>query len=164
MVGIYAALANIGATGMSAVTTVFAQLYTPQIYSTSGAYTRTYIRRGLTAVAVVLALSLAASPFLVATLARPDLAPYRWLVSFGVLTEGGNFLINAFAVALSISGRTAPILRNGAIGCLLSIGVLGALILLRQASAATIGIPIALSQIVIFCLMARDWKREAATG
>src|SRR3546814_13735551 len=62
---IYAVVSNLGAAGMSAISSVFSQMFLPRVYASRGTYLGTYVRNGLIA-ALLLAIgaALLAKPLL----------------------------------------------------------------------------------------------------
>lgn len=159
-VGIYAAVSNIGLTGMNAVSVIFSQLFTPNIYKSHGAYAGRYLRNAaILSAAVLLGGALLSAP-LVKILTRRDLAPYHNLVAYGILTEVGNFLIGGIAIALTIKGTTKPVLQSTLFGLAVVALTFGLLQIFGAVNAVTIGLPIALSQALIVLTLFPQWKRS----
>lgn len=148
LVGIYVAVSNIGVTGMNAAGVIFGQLYNPMLYSSKGAYTRNYLKNASVLVFTIALFSVVAGYPLIEIVTRHDLSKYNYLVVLGVIVEAGNLFLGCLAIHMSIHQKTKGIMYSGAIALCIVAAVVGIALWTNRLNVYTIGISLALSQIV----------------
>jgi O-antigen/teichoic acid export membrane protein len=153
MVGIYATIENIGKAGMGAVSSVFGQIFVPNIYKTSGKYTSTYLRNAILLIAFVLIVSLVFSDVIVTAVTNEAFAKYSWVLLLGVITEAGNFLAGALAIHITITTSTRRMMSASLLGVASMIAVFAAIYSWGVVSVETVGIPVLTSQIIVVIYM-----------
>lgn len=160
IVGIYATVANIGVTAMSAVSVLYGQLYSPRLYQSHGGYLKTYLQGACILIGAVLLVGLLFSDRMIPLLTRHDLGRYSRLMLYGIGTEAGNFLVGALAIYMTIKNQTKAIMT----GSFLGVGVVAvstaAVCLLRTANVYTIGLPIVLAQASVVLYLVWLWRQE----
>ena len=148
-VGLYATVANIGQTGMNAASTVYAQLFVPNIYKTNGEYTKKYIGFAILVILFVLFVGMIFSETLVVLLTSNKFAEYSYLIGYGILAESGNLIIGGLSIYLTIHNLTKKTIIASWIGLLSFVSVFFILYLIDFLSVWTIGLPIVLSQLFV---------------
>jgi O-antigen/teichoic acid export membrane protein len=148
-VGIFGTVANVGSSGMNACSTVFSQLYTPNIYKTEGLYIKTYLRNALLLIAFVLTVSAILSGVIVDLLTKHSFVHYSLVILYGVLTEAGNFIIGGLTVFLTIHSLTKTNVKMSVIGVIVFFMCFALLYVFKSINVFTLGIPMVLTQIVI---------------
>ena len=148
-IGLYATVANIGQTGMNAASTVYAQLFVPNIYKTNGEYTKKYIGFAILVILFVLFVGMIFSETLVVLLTSNKFAEYSYLIGYGILAESGNLIIGGLSIYLTIHNLTKKTIIASWIGLLSFVSVFFILYLKDFLSAWTIGLPIVLSQLFV---------------
>lgn len=148
-VGIFGTLSNIGSTGMNACSTVFAQLYVPNLYNSNGLYIRTYVKNAILLILLVFAGSIFLSGTIVTLATKASLLHYSKIILYGILTEGGNFLIGCLTIYLTIHHLTKSTLKMSIVGLMLFLVTFLFIYLLHIVTPYTLGIPMILTQFVI---------------
>lgn len=148
-IGLYATVANIGHTGMNAASTVYGQLFVPNIYKTNGEYIKKYIGFAILVILFVLFVGMIFSETLVVLLTSNKFAEYSYLIGYGILAESGNFIIGGLSIYLTIHNLTKKTIIASWIGLLSFVSVFFILYLKDFLSAWTIGLPIVLSQLFV---------------
>lgn len=149
VVGIYATIANVGAGGMNAYSTIFQQVFVPNIYKSKGAYLKIYLRNAVFSIVFILICSALLSKIIVGLLTRPDFVKYAAVILYGVACEGGNFLIGALTIYLTLHNITKTNIKVSLIGLFAFLASFFGLYLLHSVNIYTVGIPMVLTQIVI---------------
>jgi O-antigen/teichoic acid export membrane protein len=148
-VGIFGTVANVGSSGMNACSTVFSQLYIPNIYKTNGKYIKTYLRNALLAIAFVLVVSTLLSKIIVGLLTKQEFVNYSLIILFGILTEAGNFIIGSLTIYLTIHNLTKTTVKMSAIGLFVFFLSFASLYIFKLINVYTLGIPMVLTQLII---------------
>ena len=148
-IGLYATVANIGQTGMNAASTVYAQLFVPNIYKTNGEYIKKYIGFAILVILFVLFVGMIFSETLVVLLTSNKFAEYSYLIGYGILAESGNLIIGGLSIYLTIHNLTKKTIIASWIGLLSFVSVFFILYLIDFLSVWTIGLPIVLSQLFV---------------
>jgi O-antigen/teichoic acid export membrane protein len=148
-VGIFGTVANIGSSGMNACSTVFSQLFVPNIYKSNGTYITIYIRNAVFAILFVLTCSTLLSDIIVGLLTKASLIPYSKILIYGILTEGGNFLIGSLTIYFTIHNFTKSTIKMSLLGLVIFFISFFTLFALQKISPFTLGIPMVLTQYVI---------------
>ena len=148
-VGVFGTLQNIGSSGMNACSTVFSQLFVPNIYKSNGSYIKRYLLYAVLAILFVLTVSMVLSPVIVGLLTKEKLVPYSKVIAWGILIEAGNFLISGLIIYLTIHNLTRSTIKISLMG--LSVFIINFLILylIHSITVYTLGMPMVLSQFSI---------------
>lgn len=149
VVGIYGTVANVGTSGMNALSTVYSQLFVPNLYKSHGAYIRTYLKYALLAVILVLCGGYFLSDIIIGILTKHEFVKYSSLIVFGIFSEAGNFLIGGLTIYLTIKNLTRVSMKASITGLVIFFISFMGLYVFKMVSVYTIGIPIALTQLVI---------------
>lgn len=149
IVGFYATVSNIGNSGMSICATIYNQLFLPDLYKSKGRFFSKYIKYALLIILIVIVISMSLKDFIVITLTKDMYLNYSYLIFFGILTEGGNFLIGNFTAYLGICNSTSKALKASFVGVSVFILLFVMMLFTHTVYISTIGIPIVVSQIVI---------------
>lgn len=146
---IYVVVTNLGSSGMAAISSVYSQIFLPKVYSSKGEFTLTYIRNALILTLIVLVGAAVTGKYLLLFLTKNDYVEYAQAIGFGVLVEAGNLVIGAATVYLMLNNAAKATIFCNVFATIIS--VVGGYIALYYfpESAFAIGIPIALSQILI---------------
>lgn len=153
IVGLYATIESIGKAGMGAVSSVFGQIFVPNIYKSSGEYTRTYLRNALLLIAFVFAFSLAFSDVIVLIVTNETFAKYSWILLLGVIAEAGNFLLGALAIHITLTASTKRIMSASIIGVASMAAVFACIYYGGMVTVHSVGMPIVISQIITVVYM-----------
>jgi len=149
VVGIYATVANVGSGGMNAYSTIFSQLFIPNLYKTTGSFIKKYLLYGLISILIVLIVSFFFSKMIVGLLTKQDFIKYSLIIMYGILTEGGNLLIAALTVYLSIHNLTKYSIKVASAGIAAFFVSFFVLYLTHSIGVFTIGLPMIISQFLI---------------
>ncbi|MGI4787753.1 MAG: hypothetical protein ACRYFS_02770 [Janthinobacterium lividum] len=160
MVGVYATVANIGATAMSAVSVIYGQLYSPKLYQSHGSSLKVYLRGAFLMIVVVLAVSALFSDRLIPLLTRHDLSRYSRLMLYGIGTEAGNFLVGGLAIYMTIKNKTRDIMKGSFLGVAVVAVCIAVLCASGAANVYTIGLPIILAQASVVVYMLIIWRKQ----
>ncbi len=150
MVGIYGTVANVGSSGLSVFSTIYNQLFVPDIYKTKGHFLSKYIKWSLLIIVGVLVFGFVFSTLIISILTSSIFVQYSKLISFGILTEAGNFLIGPLTIYMTLNDMTKLIPRISLVGLFCFVISFASLFYLKLFSLYTIGLPMVLTQIVIF--------------
>jgi O-antigen/teichoic acid export membrane protein len=153
VVGVFATISGVGSAGMSAVSTIFSQLYSPNIYKTFGAYTKTYLKYSGVLILCIFIGSLIFGKFAVQFVTNNSFGNYWGLMIFGVLTEGGNLIIGALTIHTTLKGGTEKIMIASLVGLITLVAVFIPLLILNQINVISIGVPLILAQIAVATYM-----------
>lgn len=154
LVGIYGTVANVGTAGMSAASTIYSQLFIPNLYKTQGKYIGTYIKYAILSIITVLIVGYFLSDLIISILTKVELVKYSSLIIYGIVSEGGNFLIGALTIYLTIQNLTKVTIKASLAG-LIGFGISFLLLyLFNVINLYTIGLPIVLSQLIIAAYLA----------
>lgn len=149
VVGIYGTVANVGTSGMNAYSTIFAQLFVPDLYKTDGKYIKAYIRNAFLSILFVLGVSYVFSDLIIRILTNQHFVQYSSVIIYGILSEGGNFLIGALTIYLTIHKVTKTSIKVNIVGLLTFFISFYMLYYFKLININTVGIPIVLTQFVI---------------
>ncbi|GGI28255.1 hypothetical protein [Pedobacter mendelii] len=149
VVGIYGTVSNVGTNGMNAFSTIYSQLFIPNLYKTQGKYLKTYILYALLSIFGVLVVSYFLSDLIVSILTSQKFVKYSAIILFGVVSEAGNFLIGGLTVYLTIKNLTYATMKSTLTGLFVFLISFAALYATGNVNVFTIGIPIILTQLVI---------------
>jgi O-antigen/teichoic acid export membrane protein len=152
-VGLFATLSSIGSAAIGAASLIYSQQFTPQIYKTSGQCTSNYLKGALAVITIVVLVSFGLGEFIVSMLTNPHFESHWKLLLFGVITDGGNLLIGALVIHITLTGDTKKIISFSVIGLLVMIVSFSFLYLFSTISILTIGVPLLLSQWVVVLYM-----------
>ena len=157
-VGIYATVSNIGSAGMVAASSIYAQLYVPNIYKSGGQYTKTYIRNAFILIVFLFFSSMFFCDFIVSLLTKAEFVKYSWLLLFGIIAEAGNFLLGALSIHLTLTNSTSKLLTASMVGTLTMIIVFVLIYFYGAVTVQTIGLPIVISQVAIVIYMYNNFR------
>jgi O-antigen/teichoic acid export membrane protein len=149
VVGIYGTVANVGTSGMNALSTVYSQLFVPNLYKSEGAYIKTYLKYAFLSIAVVLSVGYFLSDIIISVLTKSEFVKYSCLIVFGILSEGGNFLIAGLTIYLTLQNLTKVSMIASITGLIVFFLSFITLYLIEKINVYTIGLPIVLTQFVI---------------
>lgn len=149
LVGTVSFLTTLGATATSAILSVLGQIWTPKQFSTSGLISRQYTALAGTSVFFLTLLSYPAAYLALRLLGKESLYGLEYLVSLGVIVEGGNFILGLLGNHSSLTrGSFVPSMYAGLIGlCTL----LTTILILHQYLGMTpgmVGFCLAISQVI----------------
>lgn len=161
-VGIYATVSNIGVAGMGAASSIYAQLFVPNIYKSGGIYTKTYVRNAFILIAAIFLISMYFSGFIVSLLTKKDFVKYSWIILFGLVAEAGNFLISALSIHVTLTSSTRKLLKASMVGVLGMIAAFVPIYFFGAVTVQTIGLPIVISQVVIVIYMYFIFQKNEA--
>lgn len=154
IVGIYGTVANVGISGMNALSTIYSQLFVPNLYKTHGAYIKKYLTYAIVCIIVVITVGLAFSHLIIGLLTKSAFVKYSWLILYGIISEAGNFLIGGLTIYLTIKNLTKATLKASITGLVAFFMSFGLLYLLHYVNVYTIGLPIIFTQMVITIYLA----------
>ncbi|MFW0714235.1 hypothetical protein [Pedobacter sp. N23S346] len=154
VVGVYATVSNVGTNGMNAYSTIYSQLFIPNLYKTHGSYIKTYITYALLSIAGILLVSYFLADYIVLLLTKEAFVKYSTLILYGVVSEAGNFLIGALTVYLTIHNLTSTTIKASLTGLTIFIITFFCLYYTRNLSVYTVGVPIVITQMVIAAYLA----------
>jgi O-antigen/teichoic acid export membrane protein len=149
VVGIYATVANVGQGGMNAYSTIFAQIFVPNLYKSKGKYIGVYLRNAVLSIIFVLLVSALFSKTIITLLTKPEFAMYAMVILFGIACEAGNFLSGALTIYLTLHNVTKATLTMSFVGLITFVVCFSLLYVFHFISVFTIGIPMVITQIVI---------------
>lgn len=148
-VGFYATVANIGNSGMSVCSTIYNQLFLPDIYKTNGRFLYRYLLYAFIIILIVLGVSAGLKDLIVLVLTNAIYSKYSFIIFFGIIVEAGNFIVGALTAYLGIHNLTSCSLKATLSG-LVAFALLFLLVFFFLGiTPYTIGIPIVISQILI---------------
>lgn len=147
MVGIFATVSNIGTAGMSAYSSIFTQLFIPNIYKTHGRYVKIFIRNAVLSIAVIILMSYFLSDIIVNIATKTEFITYSNIILFGIITEGSNLVLGALGIYLAIKNKTLLGLKMSFLGLISMMIVFTFIFLFKIINVYTIGLPIVISQI-----------------
>jgi len=148
-IGLYATVANVGHSGMNAASTVYAQLFVPNLYKTHGKDIKRYMQWALVTIIGVLSVGILFSREFVSLLTNNSFAEYSYLIGYGILAESGNFIIGGLSIYLTIHNLTKKTMIASWIGLVSFALIFVALYFLDAISVWTIGLPIVVSQLFV---------------
>ncbi len=149
IIGIYATVSKIGESGMSAVSSVYNQLFIPDLYKSNGEFILKYIVAAIIVIVIVLIVGVSFSKEIVELLTNENFSKYSLIITYGILAESGNLIIGGLSIYLTIHSLTKKILLSALIGIVsFSVSFL-LLYMFYEVSIWTIGGPIILSQLLM---------------
>jgi O-antigen/teichoic acid export membrane protein len=160
LVGIFATISGIGSAGMSAVSTIFGQMYSPRIYSSNGKYTNKYLKNAFLLIVSICIFCIFFGEIVVQLATKEEFARYWSLMTYGVLMEGSNLIIGALAIHITLTGHTKKIMNSAAFGVIALVIALLPLLLLNYINIYTIGLPLIVSQLTVVTYMYWKFKNE----
>jgi O-antigen/teichoic acid export membrane protein len=149
VVGTYATIANVGSGGMNAYSTIFSQLFVPNLYKTNGAYIKIYLRNALLSILGILIGGALFSHLIINLLTKHDFAKYAIVIVYGIACEGGNFLISALTIYLTLHNITKVTVKMSFIGLITFLIAFFVLYWFKAISIYTVGIPMVMAQVAI---------------
>jgi O-antigen/teichoic acid export membrane protein len=159
VVGIFATVASIGSAGMAAAATIFSQAFSPNIYKTSGKYTPTYLKNAALLTGSILLVAIVAGKLIVTLATNPIFEPYWSVMLFGVLMDGSNLVIGAFAVHITLTSSTKKIMNSSFVGVIALLLSFSILFFTKNINAFTIGVPLVLSQLFVSAYMYWNFRK-----
>ncbi|MGZ5027541.1 MAG: lipopolysaccharide biosynthesis protein [Methylobacter sp.] len=163
-VGAFATIANIGSSAIGAASLIYSQQFTPLIYKSSGQYTSKYLKGAIAVIIGVALVSTVLGEFAVRLLTGPDFERHWNLLLFGVLTDGGNLLIGALMIYITLKGNTKKIFTSSLVGLISMSACFGWLYWSANISLLTIGAPLLISQWAVVYYMYSLYRRTARTA
>lgn len=148
-VGFYATVANVGTSGMNVCSTIYNQLFIPDLYKTKGRFLGKYISYALGIILVVLLVTLFLKNILVELLTNSNYMRYSYLIFYGIIVEAGNFIVGAFTSFLGIHNMTKYSLKVSLVGAFSFIFIFLFVLFTNNITPHTVGIPIVLSQLIV---------------
>lgn len=152
-VGIFALISGIGATGFNSVSTVYSQLFQPEIYKSKGKYIKKYLKWGVLLILSIFTIALLFKNYIVIVITNDELLEYAYLIGFGVLIESGSFFNGALIVFLSIHNDSKALIKVYFVALIVLIMIFLALWVMSVIDVYTIGIPLLISQCVVFIML-----------
>jgi O-antigen/teichoic acid export membrane protein len=159
VVGIFATVASIGSAGMAAAATIFSQAFSPNIYKTSGKYTATYLKNAALLTGSILLVAIVGGKLIVTLATNPIFEPYWSVMLFGVLMDGSNLVIGAFAVHITLTSSTKKIMNSSFVGVIALLLSFSILFFTKNINAFTIGVPLVLSQLFVSAYMYWNFRK-----
>lgn len=148
-VGFYATVANVGASGMNVCSTIYNQLFMPDLYKTKGRFLGKYISFSFCIILVVLLVAILLKNIIVELLANSHYIRYSCLIFYGIIVEAGNFIVGAFTTFLGIHNKTKYSLKVSLLGAFSFILLFSLFLFSGNITPYTVGIPIVFSQIIV---------------
>jgi len=155
-VGFFATLSNIGSAAIGAAALIYSQQFTPLIYKTKGLYTEQYLKGALLLTAAVFVVAFVLGEPVVSFLTSQMFVAFWPLILFGVVTDAGAMLIGALAIHVTLVFQTTQVIRSSFLGLLVMVVMLVSLLILKQISVMSIGLPLLISQWMVVVYM--YWK------
>ncbi len=149
VIGLYATVSNIGQAGMNAASTVYAQLFVPNLYKSHGNYIKKYMVFALVTICLVLCVGLIFSNELTTLLTNSKFAEYSYIIGYGIFAESGNFIIGGLSIYLTIHRLTKKTIMATWSGFVVFLVSFLFFYYSNNISVWTIGIPIILSQLSV---------------
>lgn len=159
-VGIFATVSSIGAAAIGAASLIYSQQFTPLIYKTFGSYTTTYLKGALALIAFVGVVALGLGEFIVSILTNTGFEPHWKLLLFGVITDGGNLIIGALVIHITLAGNTKRIIASSLFGLLVVVIFFGVLYFMAKMTVVTIGIPLLIAQWSVAAFMYINYRQK----
>ncbi len=147
LVGAVSFLTAIGASAASATLGVLAQIWTPQQFATNGKASRRYIQLAGVSILVLTLLAYPVAYVFLRFLGKEQLYGLEYLVSFGVIVEGGNFILGVLGNHSSLTRRSfIPSMLAGIVGLVTLITIILTLNSYQGVGFGTIGFALVISQ------------------
>lgn len=162
-VGAFATLSNIGSAAIGAASLVYSQQFTPLIYKTSGQYTSKYLKGAIAVIISVALVSVVFGEFAVRLLTHSGFEQYWKLLLFGVITDGGNLIIGAVMIHITLTGHTKKIFASSLVGLISMLICFSGLYWTSRISILTIGVPLLISQWAVVYYMYSLYIRTATS-
>jgi len=160
-VGAFATISNIGSSAIGAASLIYSQQFTPLIYKTSGQYTAKYLKGAIAVIISVTLVSVVFGELAVRLLTSPGFEQHWKLLLFGVITDGGNLIIGALMIHITLIGNTKKIFASSLVGLLSMTACFGLLYWMSKISILTIGAPLLISQWAVVYYMYSLYRRTA---
>jgi len=162
-VGAFATISNIGSAAIGAASLIYSQQFTPLIYKTSGQYTSKYLKGAIAVIISVTLVSVVFGEFAVRLLTNSGFEQHWKLLLFGVITDGGNLIIGALMIHISLIGNTKKVFAASLVGLLSMTACFGLLYWTSKISILTIGAPLLISQWAVVYYMYSLYIRTVRT-
>lgn len=162
-VGAFATISNIGSAAIGAASLVYSQQFTPLIYKTSGQYTSKYLKGAIAVIISVVLVSAVFGEFAVRLLTNSGFEQHWILLLFGVITDGGNLVIGALIIHITLIGNTKKIFASSLVGLISMSVCFGWLYWSSKISILTIGAPLLISQWAVVYYIYSLYIRTART-
>jgi len=162
-VGAFATISNIGSSAIGAASLIYSQQFTPLIYKTSGQYTAKYLKGAIAVIISVTLVSVVFGELAVRLLTSPGFEQHWKLLLFGVITDGGNLIIGALMIHITLIGNTKKIFASSLVGLLSMTACFGLLYWMSKISILTIGAPLLISQWAVVYYMYSLYIRTVRT-
>lgn len=159
MVGVYATVAGVGSSCMSAVATIYSQAFSPNIYRSSGKSTAVYLRNATLLIGAILLGSILFSKLIITLTTRPIFEPYCFVMLFGVLTDATNLIIGGLAIHIMLTDSTKKIMRSSFFAILALAISFPILFFMKKINPYTIGIPLLLSQLTVVAYLYWSFRK-----
>ncbi len=159
VLGFFATVTSIGSAGMAAVSTIFAQAFTPKIYNSDGRYTSTYLKNALIVIAAVILGSLLFGAFIVKIVTNPKYEQYWSILIIGVIIEATNLLIGAIGIHITLFGTTKRMMMSSVIGLLILILSFIIFYITKTIDVYSIGLPLVLAQLAVLGFIYRSYLK-----
>jgi O-antigen/teichoic acid export membrane protein len=154
IVGIYGTVANVGTSGMSAFSTIYSQLFVPNLYKTHGKYLVTYLKYAILSIIGILGIGYFLREFIITLLTKHEFIKYSSLIIYGIISEAGNFLIGALTIYLTIRNLTKVTIKASISGLIAFVISFAILYSVKSINVYTIGLPIIFAQVIITMYLA----------
>lgn len=159
-VGIFGTISAIGSSAVGAISLIYTQQFSPKIYHTKGKYTLTYIKGAIVAIFCV-AVTLALTGKFITTLLTTNTLVEHWeLILYGVFIDGITMLIGAFSIHCTLQNQTKLIILPTLAGVISGVSLFTIFYLLDFITTHTIGIPLIITQFLIFMYLSILLKKS----
>jgi O-antigen/teichoic acid export membrane protein len=159
VLGIFATITSIGSAGMGAVSTIFTQAFSPNIYKSNGGYTGIYIKNALILIATIVLCCLLFGDNIVRIATSPKFEPYWIILIIGVLVEAGNFLIGALTIHISLVGKTKQMMMASYWGIVVLVISFSIVFFTNSINAYSIGGPLVFAQLAVLVFIYRNYLK-----
>ncbi|WON82823.1 MULTISPECIES: polysaccharide biosynthesis protein [Chromobacterium] len=147
VVGVYSAVAGVGAAAMNAAGSIYSQLFTPSLYKYGGKTLNKYIGGAILLSVFSCLITLLFGKQVVNFLTNETLAQHYNLMLFGILIESGNLIIGAMVVFSTIISSNQKVLIASILGVLACFAMLAVAYL--HLTIWTVGMPMVISQFLV---------------
>lgn len=147
LVGTVSFLTMLGATVTSASLGVLAQVWTPKQFATNGDESRRFVQLACFAILSLALLAYPAAYIFLRLLKKDSLYGLEYLVSFGVIMEGGNFILGVLGNHTSLTLKSlVPSMLAGVVGFVAVVVIIFIVDAYQWMGPGTIGLALAASQ------------------
>ncbi len=149
LVGTVSFLTMLGATVTSASLGVLAQVWTPKQFATNGDASRRFVQLACFAIFALALLAYPAAYVFLRLLKKDSLYGLEYLVSFGVIMEGSNFILGVLGNHTSLTLKSfVPSMLAGVVGFVAVVVIIFTVDAYQWMGPGTIGFALAASQCV----------------